>query len=83
MSFFDLFKLPVKYALRTASNKKYRKDEAQAKINAKKRTGAKIARGKEKGYWVNGKETYKREFEKEICKAQDRKQARDKTIDEL
>lgn len=83
MSFFDLLKLPVKYALRTASNKQYRKDESAAKSIAYSRTGEKIAKAKNKGYRIDGSATYKRELKNQLNVAQDRKQARDKTIDDI
>jgi hypothetical protein len=80
---YKLFKNFIKFLLRTQSVKRYRNDELKAHKSAYKHTSEKIARGKKYGYYVNGKSTYQRELNKQLKHAMDRKEIRDKTIDDL
>ena len=79
----SLIKACEKYVLRLGSNAIYHKDDKKAKNAAYAETGKRITHAKQKGYRINGSAEYKKAYNLKAQKAKERRDLREKFIDEI
>ena len=79
----SLIKACKKYVLRRGSNAIYHKDDKKAKDAAYAETGVRITRAKQKGYRIDGSAEYKKAYNLKAQKAKERRDLREKFINDL
>ena len=80
MSILNLILAPLKYMARKANDKKYNKNQEQAKRQAYIQTGKEMKKSK---YKINGSKRYKANLNKIKTKNKQEKDRNDKFIDDI